>query len=260
MSRWSTAVVTGASSGIGDALTRLLSGEGTDVVAVARDRDRLECLADTAGPGAVQALAADLTSSPDLSRVGDRLDDDTVPVDLFVANAGVWGFGPLVEADADRLATMLAVNVGAVVELTRRAVVAMTRRGGGTIVLVSSVAGDQPLAYESVYAATKAFVTSFGQAIATETRGSGVSVTTVLPGLVRTELHRRAGGAHHVETMPPFVWKEADEVAASMLDAAAARRVLHVPGVVNRVMSSLTDVTPRAVARRAAAAINRRRM
>ncbi|MEQ8717082.1 MAG: SDR family NAD(P)-dependent oxidoreductase [Acidimicrobiales bacterium] len=256
---WSNALVTGASSGLGDALARRLAADGVDVVAVARDVARLERLSGEAGPGAVEVLPADLTTTDGRALVAARLAADERAVDLAIANAGVWQFGDLVDQDPATLRSMIELNVVAVVELTHAAVTAMRRRGGGAVVLISSIAGNQPLAHEAVYGASKAFVSSFGQAVAEELRGSDVSLTTIMPGLVRTELHERVGGSHHVALLPDRAWMDADVVAASIIEATAAHRVVHTPGFVNRVVSSLTDMTPRAISRRAAATVNRKR-
>lgn len=257
MARWRRALVTGASSGIGEAIARRLASDGVDLVLVARRGDRLRSLGDGLQSPVcnVEVVVADLTNADDLERVAARLADTDAPVDLLVNNAGLGAHGAFWEQPYAAAAVQVEVNVSALLRLTHAAVGRMVREGRGTVLNVSSVSGDQPGPGNAVYAATKAFVTNFSEGLAEELRGSGVTVTAVCPGLTRTEFHEVAGATERIAGLPGFVWMDADTVAAEALEAAAKGRVVHVNGVPYKVLSGLSGVTPRAVRRRAAAIV-----
>jgi uncharacterized protein len=253
---WSTALVTGASSGIGAALARRLAAEGTDLVLVARDRGRLDALAAelaTPAGGAVRAevLLADLADPGQLGAVEKRVADASRPVDLVVNNAGFGTYGDFAGLDVDGEEREIAVNVLAVVRLTHAALGAMLPRGRGAVVNVSSVAGLQATPGNATYGASKAFVATFGEAVAGELAGTGVTLTTVLPGFTRTEFHERAGiGGRKV---PGPAWMSAADVAAQTLDAARAGRPWLVPGMLNKLAAAAIGPVPRGLRRRLAA-------
>lgn len=258
---WSTALVTGASTGIGEAIARRLAAGGVDLVVVARDHDRLRDLAGELGDRhdvQVEVLAADLAAPADLQAVVDRLADPTRPVaDLVVNNAGVGRWGRFWEGDpADQLA-QVDLNVAALVALTHAALDRLVPLGRGSVLNVSSVAGDQPTPRHAVYAATKAFVTSFSQGVHEELRGTGVGLTVVLPGFTRTEFQDRAGTSDR--GVPAAAQMEPDEVAAVALAAAAAGKAVSVPGTFNRVALVGSWLLPRGVRRRVVGALSRRR-
>lgn len=244
---WKRALVTGASSGIGRAIAEQLAAAGTALVVVARDTARLDALAAEL-PVEVDVLTADLGDPDAVGAVADRLRSDDEPVDLLVNNAGLGFARPTLQtSDADDELT-IAVNVVALHRLTRAAGQAMTDRGGGTILNVSSIAGDMPGPQSGTYNATKAFVTSFSEALHSQLKDQGVTVTALCPGLTRTEFQDRAG----VPDMraPGFVWQTADEVAEAGLKGAAAGRAVVVPGVLNSGVSRLMRSLPRGVTRR----------
>jgi short-subunit dehydrogenase len=256
---WRTALVTGASSGIGAALARQLAAEGTDLVVVARDKARLDALAAELGgtgrPGggvAVEVLPADLADGASLAAVEARVADDR-PVDLLVNNAGFGTYGPFVEADIDTETQEIAVNVTALVRLTHAAMRAMMPRARGSIMNISSMAALQATPGNATYGATKGFVAMFGEAVSSELAGTGVTVTTVLPGLTHTEFHERAG----VEPRRPLgmPWQSADDCAAEALAAAHAGKSWVVTGRVNKVAAAAAGPVPRGVRRWAAARI-----
>ena len=255
---WVRALVTGASSGIGRAMAQELARGGTALVLVAPDGDRLAELAGSL-PTDVEVLVADLTDPQQLHTVGQRCAATDRPVDLLVNNAGIWSFGPLTGPAGDAAERMVALNVGAVVALSRAAARRMVESGRGSILNISSVAASQPAPFEAVYAASKTFVAIFGQALHEELRGTGVTVTTVTPGMTRTELHAAGGGAEQFGRVPDWLWMEPQTVAARALRAAARRRVVYVPALGYRLASTLAEVMPRFLNRKLSARVNRRR-
>jgi short-subunit dehydrogenase len=260
MARWRRALVTGASAGIGEAFARRLAADGVDLVLVARRAERLEDLAvQLRGPLCrVDVLAADLSDDADLERVAARVADTGAPVDLLVNNAGFGTFGNFWELPIAREHEEIATNVTALVRLTHAALGRMVDEGRGAVLNVSSVAGNQPGPGDAVYAATKAFVTSFTEAVAEELRGTGVTVTALCPGLTTSEFHAVAGLDAARSRSPGFLWMTSDEVAAEGLEAAAKGKVVHVTGAANKVLSALTDIAPRGLVRRGAAFVLRK--
>jgi uncharacterized protein len=224
-----TALVTGATAGIGNAFARALAARGADLVLVARDADRLGSVAEQlrAGHGVeVEVLAADLADREQLERVAVRLRDPDRPVDLLVSNAG---FGLRQRFASGDLATeerLLDVLVRAVLVLTHAAVPGMVARERGVIVTVSSVAGFMPA---GTYSAAKAWATTFTTSLAGELTGTGVTATALCPGYVRTEFHGRAG--IRMERLPEFVWLDADRLVAACLADVARGRSLSIPGL-----------------------------
>jgi short-subunit dehydrogenase len=255
---WTSALVTGASSGIGRAMARRLAGEGTHIVVVARDVDRLEALAKELGdgPGSVEVLAADLADPEQLATVEARVADADRPIDLLVNNAGFGTYGSFRTLPIDEEEREIKVNVVALVRLTHAALGAMTQRGRGSVLIVSSVAGLQATPGNATYGATKAFVASFSEAVHEETRGTPVTVTAVLPGFTRTEFQERAG--IEGRQIPSFAWQSAEDCAAQALDAARAGKAFFVPGMVNKVLVGATSPLPRGLLRRITSRMARR--
>lgn len=257
--RWERALITGASAGIGEAFARRLVTEGTDLVVVARRTERLEALATELSVVAeavkVEVLTADLADRNDLSRVVARLEAWSEPIDLLINNAGFGTVGDFVDQDPDTETAMIDVNVRAVHRLAHAAGTAMADRGGGGILNVSSTAGFAPSPKSATYGATKAFVTSFSEALAVELGPQGVVVSCLCPGLTRTEFQEKAD--YRPGALPKFFWQTADEVAASGLDAIAAKRTRVIPGLHNRVAVGLAKAAPAGLVRRAAAILAR---
>src|SRR5215216_3446220 len=185
-----TALVTGASSGIGEQFARQLAARGHDLVLVARRADRLDQLAGEL-PTDAKVVACDLTT--DAASLGGRVQELGVEVGLLVNNAGFGTAGPFVENDPAREAEEVRLNCEAIVTLCHAFLPAMIDRERGGIINVASSAGMQPIPYEAVYAATKAFALNFTDALHTELRGSGVRVMSVNPGPVPTEWQQVAG-------------------------------------------------------------------
>lgn len=242
------ALVTGASSGIGDAFARALAARGCDLVLVARRGDRLEKLAADLGPQGVMAevLPADLAEADGQEAVARRLRDAEAPVDLLVNNAGLGLTGAFAGNDPAAIDRVVAVNMTAVVRLTHAALPGMIARRRGGVINVGSVAGLLPGAPNfATYAASKAFVRTFTEGVAAETRRTGVRVTCVLPGYVRTEMTTDL----QERGMPGPAWVSRERVVAEALRALAAGRPMVVPGAQYKTVDGLLRLLPRTLVR-----------
>jgi short-subunit dehydrogenase len=199
-----SALVTGASGGIGAAFADVLAKRGHDLVIVSRSRPRLDARAEeirAARGAAVEVVVADLETQAGVEVVEARLGDETRPVELLVNNAGYGAFGNFHELAIDNEVAMIELNVVALVRLTHAALESMVGRGHGGVINVSSVGAYQPTPSYATYSATKAFVSSFTNAIHEELRGTGVKAMVVAPGFARTDFHARAEVAAHAQ--PP---------------------------------------------------------
>ena len=185
-----TALITGASSGIGEQFARQLAARGYDLILVARRKDRLEELAEQL-PTTAHVIACDLATEAD--ELPGKVEKLGVDVDLLVNNAGFGLRGRFLELDPERQAEMVRVNCEAVVTLTHAFLPAMVERGRGGVITVASTAGMQPLPYEATYGASKAFAINFTEALWMELRGTGVKTLAVNPGPVPTEWQEVAG-------------------------------------------------------------------
>jgi short-subunit dehydrogenase len=253
------ALVTGASAGIGECIARLLAERGHDLVLVARDRGRLEALAkelEGSFGATAQVLPADLTDPDQLASVEARCHDRGAPIDVLVNNAGFGTFGPMHTLDVDTEARQIQLNIVALVRLTHAAATEMVPRGHGGILNVSSLAGFQPGPANATYSATKAFVTSFTEAVHEELKGTGVNVTVLCPGFTHTGFQEVANAP--AEAVPGFMWQEADAVAREGLDAFAKNKAVAIPGNLNKVLGNFSAVTPHAITRRLSAAVLKR--
>lgn len=259
MTRWSTALVTGASSGIGDAFARALAAEGTDLVVVARDGERLTALAEElcAAHGVqVEVLTADLSAPVSRAAVEKRLSDPTRPVDLLVNNAGFGTNGRFADLPVAREEQQVQLNVVAVQRLTSAALQGMLARGRGNVVNVASIAAFVPAPESATYAATKAFVCSFTDSLHDELAGTGVCATASIPGFTRTEFQARADWQEQ-DHVPDRAWLSAEQVARESLDAAAAGRARVVPGLGYKALVGAAQVIPAAPKRWLASAVRR---
>jgi len=252
-----TALVTGATSGLGLAFARRLAADGLDLVLVARDVARLDRVAAelrTAYGRRVEVLPADLTDREQLRRVADRVGDRARPVDLLVNNAG-FGLGRRFTdgalTDEERMVDLL---IRAVLVLSHAAAAPMRDRGRGAILNVSSVSGFVVM---GSYSAAKAWVTSFSEGLANELGPHGVQVTAVCPGFVHTEFHQRAG--LRMSQMPRFGWLDADDVVDAALADVRRRRVVSVPSARYKTVVAVSRLAPRRLVRRVSGAISRSR-
>jgi uncharacterized protein len=227
----STALVTGASAGIGRALAAGLAAKGHGVTLVARRRERLEELAtQLAGDHGVRAevVSADLSDAGDRARLAEEVAARSMAVEILVNNAGFGIYGPF-PASLERELGQVNLLVAAVVDLNARYLPAMLERGRGAIINISSTAGLQPLPGNGTYAASKAFVLYHSEALYAETRGAGVSVTAVCPGPVQTEF-QETSDARFQSALPKFTWCDPERVAEDALAAAERGKRTVVPG------------------------------
>jgi uncharacterized protein len=248
------ALVTGASTGIGAAIATELASRGVDLVLVARSADKLAALGEqlAAAHGVdVEVLPADLTDPDQLRTVEERLHrGDTRAVDLLVNNAGFGTSGPFLASTPDRASGEIALNVTALTRLTHAVLGRLVDQGRGGVLNVSSIGAFQPVPNLAVYAATKAFVSSFTEAVHEEVRGTGVHVTALCPGFTRSDFVETAGAEDQASRLPGLLWQEAEPVARAGIDGVRRGRAVVVSGSINKVGTGLSSVTPSTVSRR----------
>jgi uncharacterized protein len=244
----STALVTGASSGIGAAIADSLARRGHSLTLVARREDRLRELAaelqQRHGVRACGVVACDLADPDERDRLAGKVDELGLDVEVLVNNAGFGYAGNFVDADREHQVEMMRVNCETVVDLCGRYLPAMVERGRGAAINVASTAAFQPLPGSTTYSAGKAFVLNFTEALHQELKGTGVTVTAVCPGPVRTEFVD-AAGIKRADSTPDFVWMSAEDVAEEAVKAAEAGKRAVVPGRLNYAGSVLGRHSPR---------------
>lgn len=244
------AVVTGASSGIGEEFARQLAKGGHDVVLVARRKDRLDVLAEeirATGAGA-EVIEADLSTPAGVGAVLQRIGQGDI--ETLVNNAGFGINGMFGEVPLERELEELDLNVRALTQLSHAAVNQMRPKKRGTIINVASTGAYQPVPYMATYAATKAYVLSFTEALHEEAKTYGVKVTCLCPGGTRTEFQQVAGVRW--EKMPRIGWMTAEAVVRHALRAAAAGSAIATPGMINKTTANIGRVFPRFAVRKIA--------
>lgn len=245
----STALVTGATAGIGLEFARQLAGRGNDLVLVARDTARLETVAaglrSSYGVG-VEVLTADLTDAGQLATIEARLADRERPVDLLVNNAGFGLKERFLDNPVDVEQAQQDVLVRAVLRLTHAALGGMVERGHGGVINVSSVAAFLP---RGTYSAAKAWVNSFSQWAHAEYAGQGVNVMALCPGFVRTEFHERLG-IDRDSSAPKPLWLEADRLVRDALADFDRRRAMSIPSKRYKAIVTVSRIVPRSALQR----------
>lgn len=244
--RGATALVTGASSGIGEEFARVLAEQGAHLVLVARREDRLKRIADelrVAHGVSVHVEALDLAAADAPVELHRRTREAGLEVDLLVNNAGFGLYGPHMEIPWEREAQMLQLDIVALAQLTRLYVADMLARGRGRVIQLASIGAYQPSPTYAAYAAAKAYVLSFGEALDYELRGSGVRCTVLSPGVTRSEFLAVSG-----QPLRPFhrlTMMSAREVVGIGLRASLRGRPSVIPGVVNKLSVQFLRFVPR---------------
>lgn len=244
------ALVTGASAGIGREFARQLAGRVSGLVLVARRRERLEELrGELLGRHPqlrIEVREADLSRHEVVDELLAWAGSQTPPIDLLINNAGLGDLGAFATADPEKIDQMMLVNMVALTRLTRRLLPAMIAQQRGTILNVSSSASFLPMPNFAVYAATKAYVTSFSEALRSELRGTGVGVTALCPGPVRTEFtevaHRKSDG--EISLGPELVHVSVENVVAAAIYGAERDRPLVVPGALMKLGMAIVRLMP----------------
>lgn len=247
-----TALITGGTSGIGAEFARTLAARGYDLVLVARDTTRLDAMAAELSPAAnVETISADLHDRADVERVVARLTDALRPIDLLVNNAGFGVHSSLLSADTSEHDRAIEVMIRSVLVLGGAAARAMRDRGAGRIINISSTAGYITM---GSYSAVKAWVTSYTEGLAVELRGTGVGVTALCPGWVRTEFHSRAG--IRTGSIPNSLWVDAHALVVAGLRDSERGKVISIPTVRFKALMFLARHAPRSGIRWVSAAIS----
>ena len=246
----SSVLITGASAGIGREFARQLAGRAGAMVLVARRQERLEELRDELtkrDPNLnVHIRAVDLSQPDEVAELCAWLEREKIAIDFLINNAGLGDRGKFVTSDPQRVHEMMTVNVVALTALTRALLPAMIEKKRGAILNVSSSASFLPIPSFAVYAATKAYVTSFSEATRAELHGTGVAVTSLCPGPVDTEFNevaRRSPGRRE-KSSPGFTHVSVEAVVRAALDAVERDKPLVIPGLFMKFAMLLVRLTP----------------
>ena len=241
-------LITGASGGIGRDFADVFARNEYDVIVVARSADRLQALADELGDRyatAVTVIAQDLAAPTAARALFDAVTAQGLPVDELVNNAGFADYGAFVESDLAKQEAMMQLNMATLTSLTRLFLPQMVARGYGRVLNVASTAAFMPGPLMAVYYATKAYVLSFSEALASELEDTGVTVTALCPGPTQTDFQARAamGESKLVQNREGMMASMA--VAEQGFDALQAGKALHIPGALNRMQAALPRLLPR---------------
>src|SRR4051795_7976213 len=246
----STCLVTGASSGIGAEIARGLARRGQGVTLVARREERLRELAEElAGEHGVrtETISADVSDTDDRNRLKSEIEERGLTVEVLVNNAGYGSGGKFIELDHDSEAGMIPTNVESVVAPTGIFLPDMVDRGRGAVLNLASLIAFQPVPFQATYGASKAAILSFTEAVHEELRGTGVTITAICPGPVRTEFGEVGGFGGADEKIPDFVWLEADKVAEDALEGLEKGDRVVVPGALNQLAAYSGHYMPRSL-------------
>jgi short-subunit dehydrogenase len=242
------AVVTGASQNIGEALATELAARGHSLIITARREELLNQLAAQLADKyrvTVEVRPADLADPNDRAKLCEEL--AARPISILCANAGTATFGAVAELDPAGEKAQVQLNAVAVHDLTLAVLPGMVERRAGGILISGSVAGNSPIPYNATYAATKAFANTFSESLRAEVRGSGVHVTVLAPGPVRTELPDPDEMSLVEKLVPDFLWISTEHTAKVSLDALERNKMRVVPGVTSKAMSVASGYGPRAI-------------
>jgi short-subunit dehydrogenase len=234
----STALVTGASAGIGVELATQLAERGHGLTLVARRQELLDRLASELSSKhgiQVDVIPCDLGDPAARDALAARVQELGRTVEILVNNAGFATYGPFAEAQRDRELGQVRLNVEALLDLTARYLPGMVERGRGTVIQLASTAGFQPLPRNATYSATKAFVLHHTESLHTELKGTGVTITAVCPGPVKTEFAESAGLGKAEQSVPDMAWSSAADVARAAIKAADAGKRSVIPGIGNQI-------------------------
>jgi short-subunit dehydrogenase len=257
-----TALVTGASAGIGVELSRVFAAHGYDLVLVARSGNKLEALAETLRREhgvAVRAIPTDLVAPGAPEKLRDAVAGEAVRIDVLVNDAGTLSSGPFRSMEMDEIIGMLELNVRALTVLTRHFVAPMIEAGWGRILNMSSIVGAQPLPSMAVYGATKAYIVAFTEALSMELDGSGVTATAFCPGFTSTHMVDEIAWVQPMlKWLPSFTMMEPEEVARSGYAACMRGEAVAVPGTLNRASLAMLRAQPQWLRHRLGALMGRK--
>jgi len=251
-----TALVTGATSGIGAAYAKLLAKEKYDLVLVARDLPRLNTYAKELNKTykiKVETLQADLTKPAQLSKVEKRLSSKTKPIEVLINNAGFGIKQSFADSEIKKEQELLDVLVTAPMRLTHAALPQMLKRNSGVIVNVSSVAS---WIAGGTYSAAKSYLTVFSEYLNTELKRTNIKVSALCPGFTRTEFHQR--GKMRMTGLPNFMWLSSDQVVAKSWKYVKAGKAICIPGWQYLLLSTIARVAPRPIVRKAGITVRRK--
>lgn len=252
-----TALITGASTGLGADFAKILAGQRINLILVSRNKERLQELSHKltkAHNVTCHVIATDLAEPGSAKKLIEEVNSRKLQVDILINNAGYGLWGPFAESDFSEMSGMIQLNVNTLTELSRLVLPNMIANKSGRILNVASTAAFQPGPWMGVYYATKAYVLSFGEALAEELKGSGVSVTTLCPGPTKTEFFDRAKVGN--VRLRKFLFADSMACAKNGIDAMFQGRAVVVDGVMNWVVTLTARILPRATMRRVAGLIN----
>ncbi|MBA59399.1 MAG: hypothetical protein CMQ40_09545 [Gammaproteobacteria bacterium] len=241
-----TALITGSSSGIGEAFARLLAREGFDLVLTARREEKLLNLTKELTGVRADVIAADLSHPEGIEKLLLTIDEKKLDINLAINNAGMMVEKPLHRLTNQEIDNILALNISAIVKITRHLIEKMARRGHGRILNVASVAAFHPFPGMDIYSATKAFVLSLSESLAENHRSQGIFVTALCPGITDTEMAEK----NIIDSVPNFMIARPEQVAREGYDAVMGREVVRISGLANRLALGLAKHQPRSLIRK----------